>query len=113
MYVCTCVCIGSGTDALKDNLEAKSKGYDSPTLQALFLLNNFFFLHSVFQRCVCMYVCACMCVHVRVCMYVCVCVCMYVQYVCVHVCMYACVCACVVGELFVYVYFSSKTLVKD
>jgi exocyst complex protein 7 len=40
----------SGTDALKDNLEAKSKGYDSPTLQALFLLNNFFFLHSVFQR---------------------------------------------------------------
>ena len=43
------------------------------------------------EVCVCVYVCARLCVHVCDCVYVCVCVCMRV-YACVRACVCACVC---------------------
>ena len=50
LYVFVCVFTGAATDDLVANLQGKSKNYDSPTLQDLFLLNNYHFIHSVFQR---------------------------------------------------------------
>ena len=45
---------------------------------------------------VCMYMYACICVHVYVCMYVC-------MYVCVYVCVYMYMCMCVYACMYMYV----------
>ena len=34
------------------NMEQKSRNYESPVLAAVFLLNNYSFIHSTFTRCI-------------------------------------------------------------
>ena len=44
-------------DALSLNLENKARSYETPNLAAVFLLNNFQFIHKTFTRYVLFMVC--------------------------------------------------------
>ena len=58
--MCVCVCLSVRTshhiptvrvlDALNINMENKARSYESPFLAAVFLMNNYHFIHKTFTR---------------------------------------------------------------
>ena len=43
-------CAGSVVDVLSINMENKARNYESPSLAAIFLVNNFHFVHKTFTN---------------------------------------------------------------